>query len=74
MNSKAFEIGKIYSMFSPCDQNCTWVYEVIARTAKTVTLKQDDGEKVTKCRISEDNNGEYVKPLGRYSMSPTLRA
>lgn len=74
MNSKTFETGKTYSMFSPCDQDCVWTYEVIARTAKTVTLKPVDGDKLIKCRISVDDRGEYVKPLGRYSMSPTLMA
>lgn len=76
MNDKAFKVGKVYVMFSPCDQSCTWAYKVVARTAKTITLEPVDGTtgSVKKCRISTDSYGEYVKPLGRYSMSPTLTA
>lgn len=71
---KKFEISKSYEMFSPCDQNCTWVYTVIARTAKTVTLESAGNGKIIKCRISFDNDEESVRPLGRYSMCPVLRA
>ena len=72
-----FEIGKKYTMFSPCDQECIWAYEVIARTAQTITLR-DEYSKVKKCRVSkvysEYNKAETVFPLGQYSMCPILRA
>lgn len=70
-----FEIGKAYTMTSICDHNCVWSYTVIARTASTVTLKDEYG-KVTKCRISKvySRNSETVLPLGNYSMCPMLRA
>lgn len=73
---KKFEIGKTYSMRSICDHDCIWTYEVIARTEKTITIT--DGKKTKKCRIiknlSDWNNAESIKPLGSYSMSPTLKA
>ena len=50
---KKFEIGKYYSMTSACDHNCTWTYQVVARTAKTITIS--DGEKTIKCRVSKDS-------------------
>jgi hypothetical protein len=72
-----FEIGKSYEMRSACDQNCKWSYTVITRTAQTITLK-DDHNKVIKCRVikglSEIYKAEAVKPLGSYSMAPTLTA
>ena len=69
-----FENGKRYYMTSPCDHECRWVYEVIGRTAQGVTLKDEHG-KITKCRISKDDpTTEMVRPLGRYSMCPVLRA
>ena len=76
MTTKAFKINEDYEMFSPCDQSCTWAYKVLARTAKTVTLAAlDDVNKVVKCRIAADADGaEFCRPLGRYSMSPVLRA
>ena len=70
------EIGKTYSMRSICDQDCVWTYTVIARTAATITIT--DGKETKKCRILKDLsafcNTESVKPLGAYSMAPTLRA
>ena len=64
---KKFEIGKQYSMRSICDHECVWTYEVVDRTDKTF-----------KCRINkvatEIHNAETVKPLGTYSMAPSLIA
>lgn len=72
-----FEIGNIYIMHSPCCHDCTWSYEVVKRTASTVTLRSERGELKT-CRInrqvSEWNHAETVHPLGRYSMAPSLSA
>ena len=69
-----FEIGKSYYMRSACDHECIWTYEVIARTAQMITLKDGHG-KVTKCRVSKwSRNAEEVRPLGSYSMAPVLMA
>ena len=74
---KKFEIGKTYSMRSACNYDCVWTYEVIARTAQMITLKDDFG-KITKCRIAKQTSeyfkAECVKPLGSYSMAPILVA
>ena len=67
-----FEEGKKYYMFSPCDTNAIWKYTVIRRTAKTVILS--DGKDETRCRVKEYGGQEFCKPIGSYSMSPTLRA
>ena len=66
-----FEVGKSYSMKSICDSNCVWTYKVVRRTDKTVWIT--DGE-VNKFRIKEYEGSEFIKPLGTYSMAPTLRA
>lgn len=74
---KKFETGKAYSMRSICDHECIWTYTVKARTAATITLIDEKGNE-KKCRIikqiSEWNNAETVKPLGSYSMAPSLIA
>ena len=74
---KKFEVGKRYGMNSICDSDCWWYYTVIARTACTITLKSDRGE-VIKCRMNSKRNEIYgceaVRPLGSYSMCPTLTA
>ena len=69
-----FEVGKKYYMTSACDHNCTWVYEVVRRTAKTVILAGADMGKPSRFRISEYGGRECVKPFGTYSMSPVLGA
>ena len=73
---KKFEVGKIYSMRSACDHNCTWTYIVISRTAQTITIS--DGENSQRCRISKGASEylgrETVYPLGQYSMAPSLSA
>ena len=74
---KKFEVGKLYSTRSICDHECIWEYVVIARTAKTITLKDTMTGEVLKRRIiqglSEWNNCECVYPLGKYSMCPILK-
>ena len=74
---KQFKVGRNYSMRSICDYNCIWTYKVIDRTACTVTLKDETGEKKV-CRInkklSEFSKAECVLPLGSFSMNPILRA
>lgn len=83
MEKKVFEIGKRYFMTSLCDHDCKWIFEVVARTAATVTVKQvrEDGtlhNAFTKLRIDgryfEQYGEETVKPLGSYSMCPVLNA
>lgn len=73
-----FEIGQTYRMRSICDHDCVWIYKVVKRTKATVTLQEiwHDGSVVeTKtCRIRVFRDEEVVNPLGRYSMSPSLRA
>ena len=66
-----FEIGKNYMMNSPCDRGCYWIYKVIARTAKTLTLEDAEGKR--RCKVYERDGKEYALPLGRYSMAPVLR-
>ena len=72
---KFFEVGKSYSMRSACDHDCVWTYKVIKRTKSTITLKSDRGE-LLRCRVkvSDILGAECCHPLGRYSMSPILRA
>lgn len=69
--TKMFEVNKSYWMRSACDHEYIWVYKVIARTAKTITLQSDDGQ-VLRCRPKTWNDVEYCKPLGSGSMMPVL--
>lgn len=72
-----FETGRRYEMRSICNQECKWVFTIIARTDKTITIEGEDG-KTKKCRInqqmSEWRRAETIAPLGMYSMCPLLSA
>ena len=56
-----------------CDASSYVEIEVIKRTAKTVTIKDQYGE-VSKRKIYHMNNVEYIKPCGTYSMNPICTA
>lgn len=72
-----FEVGKTYYMFSPCSQDCVWSFQVMKRTASTVTLLSDEGFSKSfriNRQVSEYREAETVFPLGKYSMAPCLSA
>lgn len=70
---RRFEIGKTYFTSSVCDHNCVYSYEVISRTAKTVTLKDNCGT-VKRRKINTFQGSESVYPEGVFSMCPVLKA
>jgi hypothetical protein len=67
-----FTVGKRYALTFVGDADSHVVYEVLSRTAKSVTLT-DGKEQITR-RVTTFDNSEQVFPFGRYSMSPVLRA
>jgi len=68
-----FRIGTRYACRSAGDSDCVWTFTVTARTARFVTLTDDQGDTYrVGVRISDD--AEACNPFGHYSMSPTLRA
>jgi len=77
MKTIEFKKGRKYYTRSVCDYNCIWRFTVIARTACTVTLKDEHGE-IKRCRIDKTSakhfGAESVRPLGNYSMAPILTA
>jgi hypothetical protein len=70
---KKFEVNTEVTARSVCDHNCVWTAVVLKRTPKTVTVKMDNGD-VKTCRIQDRGEGEYIFPLGVYSMAPVMRA
>lgn len=67
-----FQPGRTYTARSIGDHDCVFKFTVVARTAHMVTLRSDRGDKARKVRIWD--GVECLDPLGRYSMSPVLRA
>lgn len=68
-----FETGQTYATRSACDHNCIFSFEIISRTAQFAVIKGTDG-KQSRRKIHVDSLGEWMEPLGRYSMAPSLRA
>ena len=64
-----FKINTTYQTRSICDYECIFSYEVVKRTAKTVTLSNGKT-----CRISVRDGVEEIKPDGSYSMCPVIKA
>lgn len=67
-----FEVGKSYSCKSPGDQDCIFEFEILKRTAKTITIQSGNDKYTRRIRIQDDI--EVIDPLGSYSLSPVLRA
>lgn len=70
---KTFEVGERYFMRSACNYEAVWVYTVISRIKKFVTL-QDDKGRVIRRGVYVYRNEECANPLGTYSMAPVLAA
>lgn len=68
-----FQTGQTAACRSLGDHNCVWVFTVIKRTAKFVTLEDSNGE-TYRVGVYDWDGAEACKPFGRYSMAPTLRA
>ncbi|WP_227836034.1 hypothetical protein [Clostridioides sp. ES-S-0001-02] len=66
-----FEIGKTYATRSVCDHDCVFTIEVIKRTDKTITYKEDGTIRRAKIRFNYDC--EYIR-IGNHSMAPCFNA
>lgn len=67
-----FEVGKTYSDRAICDSDVVYHFEITARTAKTLTIRERD--KTYKRGIQIIDGVEVCKPHGRYSMCAVIRA
>lgn len=70
-----FEVGKKYVCSSVVNSNSKYEFEVIKRTEKTITIKNDDGE-VIRRKVNTNQQGtiELIYPSGKYSMCLVLSA
>ena len=69
----SFKVGSTYYDRSIGDHNCIYKAEIVARTAKTVTIKMY-GKNTCKKRITVYCDSETFKPFGSYSMAPIINA
>jgi hypothetical protein len=69
-----FEQGRIYEMHWVTDHTLRTPRQVVARTPKTVTIRERAGGPTATRRIAVVDGVERCMPLGRYSMAPVLAA
>lgn len=69
---KQFEVGKTYETRSICDHDTVYRFEILARTAKTITTKVHG--KTVKRGLSVYEDAEQFKPHGSYSMCAIISA
>ena len=68
-----FETGKKYTARYIGNSELIMTYEVLARTATMVTVRDQYGE-VSKRKVRIYQNSEHCSPQGNHSMSLVLRA
>lgn len=71
--TKQFTTGQIYRCRSIGDHNCVLSFEIVARSARFVSLRDSDGC-VTRRKIRVVDGTERCDPQGVYSMAPVLTA
>jgi hypothetical protein len=69
---KRFEVGRTYWTRSICDYDCIHSFEILARTAKTVTVKVHG--KIKRRGVTVSSGEECFAPFGRYSMAAIISA
>jgi hypothetical protein len=67
-----FQVGKTYTCRSIGDHECIFRFEIVARTAKQMTINEH-GE-IYKRGIHLYDGVEHCKPHGTYSMCAIIRA
>jgi hypothetical protein len=73
MTRASFQIGQAYSGRFVGDADSVFQVQILARTAKTVTVMGPKG--MAQHRVSLDHEGgEQIFPFGKYSMAPVCRA
>lgn len=68
-----FEKGKIYKSRSICDHSTVFAWEVVRVSEKSIWVQGDLIDGVKRLKIcNHEEIGTYAKPLGTYSMSPSI--
>jgi len=83
--SAQFEVGRVYEHSFIGDYDAIVQWKVLSRTASTLTIKKvGEGNRNSattptrgeekRVKINSDAQGEFVYPMGKFSMAPILRA
>jgi hypothetical protein len=68
-----FEAGQAHACRSASNAGITYTFEIVKRTAKTVTVRDAYG-KERRCGIKSDARGEYALPNGSHAWAPVIWA
>lgn len=74
-DNETFKVGDCYSTGEGRDY--VWRFEVVARTAKFITVQDYNARKgeTSRVGVKRGSDGhEYALPLGNYAMAPTINA
>jgi len=67
-----FEIGKEYTTRSACDYDCIFSFTVVGRSQNFITISGEG--RTRRVGVAVCDGAETAMPLGKYSMSPIIRA
>lgn len=67
-----FQVGKTYATRSICDHDCIFSFDILGRTAKSVTVNVHG--KTVRRGLSVYEGVEQFKPFGNYSMCAIIGA
>ena len=67
-----FKIGETYATRAICDWDCIYDFTILARTAKSVTVKVNGQEKRRGLKVRD--GVEMFKPHGTHSMCAVIYA
>jgi hypothetical protein len=70
--TEKFKIGQTYQTRSICDYDTILSFEILSRTAKTVTIRV--GDKTVRRGLYVYDGVEQFKPYGTYSMCAIIGA
>ena len=73
-SATTFRVGHTYSATSACNHNCVWTFEVISRTAKFITIREQSDGETMRVGVRSHDGEEWASPFGTYSMAPVIRA
>jgi hypothetical protein len=72
--TRQFKVGETYATRAICDHDCIYAHTILARTAKTVTIRVH-GETVRRgVYVPSWDDVEHFKPYGTHSMCAVISA
>lgn len=70
-----FTPGQTVTATSAGDSDCVWTFEVVKRTARFVTLRDETTGDLLRVGVKVDarDGSEWALPFGTFSLAPVVR-